>query len=81
MKWLLASEGKTLGLTARDRRGCQCYGGGGWRKGDGDGELSVIRLGTDHDWAVSRLRERNSLPHGGQERVHSLSLCEETGRA
>ena len=81
MKWLLASEGKTLGLTAWDRRGCQCYGGGGWREEDGDGELSVICLVTDHGWDVSRLRERNRLPRGGQERVHSLSLCEETGRA
>lgn len=52
-----------------------------WREGEGDGELSVTCLGTDHGWAVSCLRDRNSLPRGGQERVHSLSLCEETGQA
>lgn len=53
-----------------------------WRRGvEGVEELSVTRLGADYGWAVSRLRERNSLPRGGQERVHSLSLCEETGRA
>lgn len=53
-----------------------------WRRGaEGDEELSVTRLGTDYGWAVSRLRERKSLPRGGQERVHSLSPCKETGRA